>query len=214
MQRATNKLSNMNFEKDKIYHIYNRGNNKQKVFFSRENYLFFLRKIRDKLKPNCEILAYCLMPNHFHILIKTNENSVTKVLVGKDERNIISESIRQILSSYSHAINKQENRMGSLFTQNTNAKELAELSIDFATVSTCFHYIHQNPYKALLVKKIEDWEFSSFKDYLGLRNGTLCNQALSKEILKLNMATFYEDSYKILDEDKLANIWLNNFVAR
>lgn len=116
----------MNFEKDKIYHIYNRGNNRQKIFFTRENYLFFLRKVRDTLKPNCDILAYCLMPNHFHFLIQTNENSVKKVLVGKDERNIISEAIRQILSSYSHAINKQENRTGSLFTQNTNAKELAE----------------------------------------------------------------------------------------
>lgn len=197
----------MQFESNRIYHIYNRGNNRQKIFFSRENYLHFLRKIRDKIKPHCEILAYCLMPNHFHLMILTNENSVKKVTVGKDERNVISEAIRLILSSYTQSINKQEGRTGSLFTQNTNAKELAAIEIDFEITQTCFNYIHQNPYVALLVNKMEDWEFSSFKDYIGLRNGTLCNQKLTKEILNIDEKTFYEKSYKILNEEKLVNIW-------
>jgi len=199
----------MNFEINRIYHIYNRGNNRQKIFFSRENYLHFLKRIRDKIKPHCEILAYCLMPNHFHLMILTNENSVKKSLVGKDERNVISEAIRLILSSYTQSINKQEGRTGSLFTQNTNAKELAAIEIDFEITQTCFNYIHQNPYVASLVNKMEDWEFSSFKDYIGLRNGTLCNQKLTKGILNINEETFYEKSYEVLNKDKLANIWLS-----
>lgn len=198
----------MHFEKNRIYHIYNRGNNRQIIFFNRENYLYFLRKIKDKLKPHCEILAFCLMPNHFHFMIYTNENSIKKIFVGKDERNVISEAIRQILSSYTQAINRQEHRIGSLFTQNTHAKELAAIDIDFETTNTCFNYIHQNPYVALLVNKMEDWEFSSFKDYLGLRNGVLCNQKLVRDILKINDETFYSESYKVLNEEKLVNIWL------
>ncbi len=142
-------------------------------------------------------------------MIFTNEHSVKKVVVGKDKRNVISEATRQILSSYTQSINKQERRIGSLFTQNTNAKELASIEVDFETTQACFNYIHQNPYAASLVNKMEDWEFSSFKDYIGLRNGTLCNQDLAREILKIDKETFYEKSYKVLSEDKLVKIWLS-----
>ena len=61
--------SNMIFEPNHIYHIYNQGNNRQRIFFNRENYLFFLKKIREHILPFAEILAWCLMPNHFHLII-------------------------------------------------------------------------------------------------------------------------------------------------
>ena len=63
----------MHFEKDLIYHIYNQGNNKQKIFFNRENYLFFLGKINTYIQPYADILAWCLMPNHFHLMVLVNE---------------------------------------------------------------------------------------------------------------------------------------------
>lgn len=63
----------MYFEKDFLYHVYNRSNDK--VFYTRENYLFFLRKVNALLKPNCEILAWCLMPNQFHFLILATSKS-------------------------------------------------------------------------------------------------------------------------------------------
>lgn len=56
---------------------------------------------------------------------------------------------------------------------------------------------------------MEYWEFSSFKDYIGLRNGILCNQELARNLLKIDTDNFYENSYKILNQEKLANIWLN-----
>ena len=55
--------------------------------------------------------------------------------------------------------------------------------------------------KAKLVKKMEDWEYSSFKDYCGLRNGTLCNQEKAIQLLQINKQTFYEDSYKFINPD-------------
>ncbi len=53
----------MYFEKDYVNHIYNRGNNQQKIFFNDKNYIFFLAKIQKYIIPNCELLAYCLMYN-------------------------------------------------------------------------------------------------------------------------------------------------------
>jgi len=58
----------MLFESGHIYHIYNQGNNRQRIFFKRENYLFFLEKIKNHVLPYADILAYCLMPNHFHLM--------------------------------------------------------------------------------------------------------------------------------------------------
>lgn len=66
----------MKFVENEIFHVYNRGNQKQPIFFNRGNYLYFLQKVRYHLFPICDILAYCLMPNHFHFFIKTNEKTV------------------------------------------------------------------------------------------------------------------------------------------
>ncbi|MFB6341095.1 transposase [Saccharicrinis sp. FJH62] len=65
----------MDFESDQLYHVYNQGNNKQDIFFCKENYLFFLKKIETHISPYADIIAYCLMPNHFHLMIKVNSGS-------------------------------------------------------------------------------------------------------------------------------------------
>ena len=196
--------SKMEFLGNELYHIYNRGNNKQRIFFNPENYHFFLRKVRIYILPHCDILAFCFMPNHFHFLINADSRTVsTKIIAGK-EKNILSEGIRNLLSSYTQAINKQNNTTGSLFQQNTKAKLISKGSNLYDLL--CFHYIHQNPMKAKLIKKMEDWEYSSFKDYYGSRNGTLCNKQLAIQLLDINMKTFYDDSYRIINDDDLKNI--------
>ncbi|MDA3906105.1 MAG: hypothetical protein PF484_08515 [Bacteroidales bacterium] len=63
----------MHLEKGYIYHIYNQGNNRQKIFVERENYLFFLRKLRTYILPYADVLVWCLMPNHFHIMVYVRE---------------------------------------------------------------------------------------------------------------------------------------------
>ena len=63
----------MQFEKNHLYHIYNRGNNSQKIFFNRDNYLFFTNKIKKHILSYADILAYCLMPNHFHLIVHVNK---------------------------------------------------------------------------------------------------------------------------------------------
>ena len=62
----------MQFEKNLQYHIYNQGNNRQKVFFEPRNYLYFITKMREFILPHADILCCCLMPNHFHILVNVH----------------------------------------------------------------------------------------------------------------------------------------------
>ncbi len=194
----------MEFFKNELYHIYNRGNNRQKIFFSPGNYMFFLTKIRRYIVPYCDLLAYCLMPNHFHFLIKSDERTTATKLVANKDKNVLSEGIRHLLSSYTQAINKQNNSTGSLFQQNTKAKPIVKGSKNYDQI--CLHYIHQNPLKSKLVEKMEEWEYSSFLDYCGKRNGTLCNKELAVSILGINLKSFYEDSYRQIGYDDINNI--------
>ena len=151
------------------------------------------------------MLAYCLMPNHFHFLINADTRTVQKKFISGKPKNVLSESIKTILSSYAQAINRQNKSVGSLFQQNTKAKCLVGIEKDYDLA--CFNYIHQNPVKARLVKKMEDWPYSSFSDYCGFRNDTLCNKKLGLQLLDLNEETFYNDSYMIINNDDLKNIF-------
>lgn len=187
---------------ENIYHIYNRGNNKQKIFFTKKNYLFFLQKVKAELKPISDIICYCLMPNHFHFMLSTFNNF-------DDEK--FSAGFRILLSSYTKAINIQEKRSGSLFQQNSKAKCLTALtnykSNNYGLV--CFNYIHQNPVKAGFVTKLGDWEFSSFRDYAGMRNGTMCNKDLAFELLGIPCSKegFMKLSNEMISPVKLQRIF-------
>lgn len=65
-----------------VYHVFNRGNNKQPIFFKPQNYLYFLNKLDRYLTPCCDLLAWCLMPNHFHLLVHANTNSTIAIKAG------------------------------------------------------------------------------------------------------------------------------------
>jgi REP-associated tyrosine transposase len=163
-----------------------------------------LHKVRFYIKPWCDILNYTLMPNHFHFTIYSDIRTIATKKKGNQVRNVLSEGFRNLLSSYSQAINKQNKTTGSLFQQNTKSKYLDE-SINYASIA--FHYVHQNALNAGLVSKMEEWEYSSFRDYIGFRNGTLCNKKLAFELLDLNEETFYKDSYAVIDKGLIKKIY-------
>ena len=199
---------------ENLYHVYNQGNFKQTVFNDREDYLFFLRYYRKFVALHCETLAYCLMPNHFHFLIYANEKSAEKVKVGGLEVSAFANGMRLMMSKYAQTINLRFARKGSLFRQRTKAKNLTERSdpagqtvVGSEYAFTCFQYIHQNPYKAGLVQKIEDWEFSSFRDYAGLRKGTLCNQVRCNQFIDFDKDNFIQQSYSVVNEAVLKKIF-------
>ena len=131
--------------------------------------------------PVTKIVAYCLMPNHFHLIIMATEAGIKeRPSFGGKAMQELPYRIGILLSSYTQAINKQNKTTGSLFQQKTKAKILQE-EINGKRESyfeNCFFYIHQNPVEAGLVKSIHEWVYSSYPDYAGLRNGSLCDKEL------------------------------------
>ena len=168
----------MQFEFDAIYHVYNRGNERQKIFFNRNNYLYFLKKVRKEWLPYADILAYCLMPNHFHFILHVKSPGANYITTLEKQTNIqcLSKGIGKTLSSYTRAINIEQNRTGNLFQKKTNAKNMSLYDSNYLLF--CLHYIHSNPVASGMVSDESLWEFSSFRDYYKLRNGTLCNKEL------------------------------------
>ena len=199
----------MHFEPREFYHVYNRGNNRQPIFFNERNYLFFLKKVKKQLLPFSEIIAYCLMPNHFHFLLRPNDNGLKeRNTFGGKPMQELAYRIGILLSSYSQAINKQNNTTGSLFQQKTKAKILYEVNNGgrISYFEQCFHYIHQNPLVARMVKNLPDWPYSSYPDYTGLRNGTLCAKEIFYALTGLNSENIKNRTMEKIDEkilDKL-----------
>ncbi|WP_415060956.1 transposase [Flavobacterium sp.] len=124
----------MILEKGMLYHIYNQENNKQNIFFSKENYYFFLKKMKEHITPYADFIAWCLMPNHFHWMVEIKElelpvslgftlsEALTKVPnEALTKTRTLNDSIGILLRSYTRAINIQEKFSGSLFRKETKA---------------------------------------------------------------------------------------------
>jgi REP element-mobilizing transposase RayT len=149
-------LRDIPVESGKFYHIYNRGVNKQAVFFSDRNYRYFINKLSEYFRPTADILAYCLMPNHFHLMVKVRSDQFLK------------RSLHPFLISYSKSINLEQGRVGPLF----QGRFQANLIDDDQYLVDCTKYIHLNPVKARLVGSPQEWEYSSYKTYLLNRQDT------------------------------------------
>ena len=142
-----------------FYHIYNRGNNRERIFFERESYLFFLRRVRQYLVPVLDVVAYCLMPTHYHLVVRIKTTETPEV----------SRAMMRFSVSYTKAINKRHDRVGSVFQGAFQAKRVD----NDAYLTHLSRYIHLNPMLAGYGAVPEEWEFSSYPEYVGLREGTL-----------------------------------------
>jgi putative transposase len=196
----------MNFSEDCLYHVYNRTFQSTRAFRSDRNYRYFLGKLAT-LTSFCAILAYCLMPDHFHLLINIPKGSVGLApLSGLKESprmQVICRKIGTILSSYTQGFNKQERRIGSLFQPRTKSKQL-----DLDHAYNCFHYIHQNPVKAHLVSRMEDWQYSSIHEYLGVQP-KICDTATAAELF--NLPSEASQFLRLCNEETGKNISLETF---
>ena len=168
------------FIKGFYYHIYNRGLNKQRIFLETYNYLHFL-KLLTKYTSHFEIkvIAYCLMPNHFHFLLRNDGD--------KD----ISGFMSTMLNAYVKAFNKKYNRTGSLFSHRFKS---IHVDRDNYLVHLC-RYIHLNPLKANLVTELKDWPFSNYFEFVGKRNGKFIDKDFIKSFFTdaLEYEDFVED---------------------
>ncbi len=177
-------------EHGKFYHIYNRGINSQNIFFEKSNYLYFLQQYGNYIEKIAETFAWCLMPNHFHFLIKIKDEeeigfiprkkpllgSKTTKRVIKNTTNIQKEEAENLdnkkykpsnqfshlFNSYAQSINKKYNRHGSLF----EAPFRRILIDDEKYYKNLVIYIHKNPVNHGFVNKIKNYKYSSYNSFL------------------------------------------------
>ena len=209
----------MNLKPNEIYHVYNRGINRQPIFLEKENYYYFLSKVKTFLCPNCEILSYTLMPNHFHFQVCGNKrsnlpyrrsNRKPRNHIKKKntiELNLFSWGLQQLLSSYSRGINHRFQRTGSLFQQNTKVKQTSNESLIDDYSLWCFNYIHNNAVKSGLVMSPDEYEFTSYNDYLENKEDSICNIALGRQLLSLDLNGLFKPGLIDIPEEILQKIF-------
>ncbi|MDR8392162.1 transposase [Aliifodinibius sp. S!AR15-10] len=161
------------FEREKYYH---RGVLKTNIFLETDNYLFLLEKVQKySAELGINIIAYCLMPNHYHFLVQQKgEQPVRKF-------------VQRLFNSFTKAFNKKYDRSGTLFEGPYKAVCVEDTSY---LIHLC-RYIHRNPLDAKLVNRIGEWPFSNLKEWLGMRNGSLFDQEFQN--------TYFDSSEEYLD---------------
>ncbi len=160
-------------EPEASYHVYNRANGSERLFRSHENYRFFLERYQRYISPVAETFCYCLMPNHFHFLIRVRDEPSLRAAfpkfgtLEKLPPGFLSKQLSNLFSSYTQAFNKMYGRMGSLFMKNFKRS----LIMDERYRQNLVLYIHQNPVVAQMVKHLQDWKFSSYSAITSGTNG-------------------------------------------
>ena len=111
------------------------------------------------------VIAYCLMPNHYHFLLRQE----TEILLSK--------FMQVLFNAYVQALNVQQGRTGTLFEGRFKHKCVDE----WEYLMILCRYIHRNPVEGGLVAKPEDWQYSNYREWVGLRNGTLVDRDFVKD---------------------------------
>ena len=154
-----------NFIKDAYLHIYNHAIEDLNLFNEKQDYIKCLIKIKSKIKIYpATVFAYCLMPNHYHFLIR------------QDSDKPIYRIFNDVFAGYVQYYNRKYNRKGHLFQ---HPLQHIAVNNDKYLIHLCL-YIHYNPVKAGIVKNPENWIFSNYLEWIGKRNGTLFSDELQK----------------------------------
>jgi len=213
-------------ECDNYYHIYNHAVGQENLFKNEGNYYYFLKKMAKYISPIADIYVYCLMPNHFHLLVKIKtedelikyfkelkgEDYLRKNLSGledltglknelkNDLTGLVSKQFSNLFNSYTKSINKQQSRQGNLFRR--PFKRLHIDSNDY--FRELIHYIHFNPVHHGFVKDLRDWKHSSFESFFS-EKATLLKR---NEVIDWfdDKENFYAFHQKEINEELIINL--------
>lgn len=189
-----------------FYHVYNRGHNKQTIFYDAKDYQRYLKRLREYLeKHEVTILAYCLMPNHLHLLLR------------QDGNDSIDRFIHRLHTAYTMYFNKKYERVGAVFQGKFKAK-----IID--TDEYLLHasrYIHINPVELFdyqlqgqaLKLQIEKYPWSSYGEYIQIRSNSICNPTIIRDYFsnspmygKMIYRSFVEEYLEISTPERMTEI--------
>lgn len=156
------------FIPDCFYHVFNRSNNKERLFKQPRNYQYLLSKYDQYLSSYLKTYAYCLLRNHFHFLVKVCSIEEFRVLHSDKEINdihkVIGKQFATLFGTYTKAINKQEGRYGNLFQRPYKRKQIA----NDAHFSYLVYYIHANPQLHTPNIDFKTYKWSSYQTMLSL----------------------------------------------
>ena len=172
---------------DHYYHIYNKAVADNLLFIEDRNYIFFISRIQKYLLDSADVLAYCLMPNHYHLIVRIKNPGFPA-------------SMHKLALSYVVSFNNFYDRKGHLFSGPYQRKHVEDLKY----LLHLSRYIHLNPVKAKLVPNAEEWRFSSYQEYIGLADPDFVNQSIILEIMndyKPSSSSVLQDDYKEFVED-------------
>jgi len=154
------------FTQGQYYHIYNRGTGKAKIFFNEGNYQYLLHLVKKYYqKHGATVIAYCLMPNHYHFLLRQETEAP------------LSKFLQVLFNSYVQALNLQQARTGTLFEGRFKHKCVDH----WEYLMILCRYIHLNPVNAKLVACPEDWAYSNYREWVGLRGSELVDKVFVQD---------------------------------
>jgi len=166
----------IDFEPETYYHIVNHAVGSENLFRTEENYQYFLGKYANYLPPVCSTIAYCLMPNHVHFLIKTHSEKILEKhpKYKLNFHKLIMQQLSNLLNAYAKAYNKKYERKGALWIDYTKRFKIDSESY----LTSAINYIHQNPVKHKFVDAPEGWHYSSFNSILSNKPTLLAREQI------------------------------------
>jgi REP element-mobilizing transposase RayT len=155
-----------------FYHVYNKSITGEKLFRNESDYYYFLLKLERFVMPVANIHCYCLIPNHFHLLVEIkNELELSRLMKMKrtEPHKFISQTFGNFFNSYAKSYNLFYNRLGRLFLYPFRRK----LVEDDDYLKELVVYIHRNPVRHELVSELMEWKYTSIHDYLNTKKGII-----------------------------------------
>jgi len=181
-------LAKVPLEPNQIYHVWTHANGNENLFRENDNYRYFLKKYLLHVHPVVDTFAYCLMPNHLHLMVRIkSEGQILEFLKLRDSSpkptlqgfetlggfsNVISLQFSHLFNSYTQSYNKYFHRRGSLFIPNFKRKKIDSESY----YGTCIAYIHNNPVHHSFVRKPDEWPHSSWHSYVSPKKTNVCKK--------------------------------------
>ncbi len=193
------------FEEARFYHVFNRGNNKENIFIEEKNYNFFLRKLKAYLLPICNIYAYCLLPNHFHLVLQIKEHNQLPP-DHKNGKKMLHQPFSNFFNSYAKTVNKVYSRTGSLFQEHLH-RNVIDSEAYFRDVII---YTLLNPVSHGFTNNYKTYPHSSFLAMVSRQKTDIMREQVIEYFENIENFIFCLDQRKFINQQRLKEIEQND----
>lgn len=186
------------FEPGVVYHVFNRGNNQENIFIEERNYIYFLTLMKKYLLPVADIYAYCLLKNHFHLVLRIKDED--KLPEKFKTRPYLAFS--NFFNAYTKAINNAYHRKGSLFQEHPQRIRVEDDNYLIQLIA----YVHLNPVKHKFTEDFKNYPYSSYMAYISNKATSIERDYIMSLFGDKQNFEFWHDWNKLTLEDKMNDI--------